>query len=623
MLSYYGKKTIKIVLHDCELYWRLALMTSYVAPVKDTLFILRDVLVLEKYGNLAGFGDVTDDLVEAVVTQAARLSQDVLHPLNHSGDTEGCHWQDGDVKTPSGFKQAYDAYCEGGWSGLPFAEQYGGQNLPVVIACSVDEYMTSANMSFSMYPGLTHGAISALLEHGSDAQKNLYIPKMISGEWTGTMNLTESHCGTDLGLIRTKAVRQDNDSFSISGQKIFISAGEHDLSENIIHLVLARIDGAPDGVKGISLFIVPKFIPDESGNIGKRNGVSCASIEKKMGIHGNSTCVLNYDEAQGFLVGEENRGLNAMFVMMNEARLRVGLQGLSQSEISYQNAVLYARERRQGRAVTGAKEPDQSADPLIVHADIRRQLMTMKCINESSRALILWAALQVDIHHRSTDEEARQTADDLMGLLTPVIKGMITERGFQQAVLSQQIYGGHGYIEEHGMAQFVRDARIAMIYEGTNGIQALDLVGRKLPRNGGRAFQSWMSLLNEYCTEQSSNESMKPFIEPLQRSMSDLQSATMWLLQNATPEPDGDKGPDNAAGVAHEYMHLFGLVALGYMWAQMAQSSLAKESKDEFYATKLVSARHFMTHILPETSFRLSTIEAGTETIMSLPQQSF
>ena len=599
-------------------------MTEYTAPIRDTLFILHEVLSLEKYDNLEGFHEATPDLVEAVITQAARLSEDVLHPLNQTGDQDGCtHNTDGSVCAPSGFKDAYDAYCSGGWSGLPFPQEYGGQNLPVVLSCCVDEYMTSANMSFSMYPGLTHGAVAALLEHADEDQKRIYLPKMISGEWTGTMNLTESHCGTDLGLIRTKAVSQSDGTFLISGQKIFISAGEHNLSENIIHLVLARIEGSPAGVKGISLFIVPKFLPDANGEVGNRNGVSCASIEEKMGIHGNSTCVLNYDGATGFLVGEKNRGLNAMFVMMNEARLRVGLQGLAQSEIAFQNAVAYARERRQGRSVSGAKEPDQLADSLIVHADIRRQLMIMKSVNEASRALILWTALQGDIYRRGGDAEIRQKADDMMGLLTPVIKGVITDRGFAHTIMAQQIFGGHGYIEESGMAQFVRDSRIAMIYEGANGIQALDLVGRKLPRNGGRAFQAWISLLNDFCSENEKDDSMRPFVSSLLGGVKDLQSATLWLMQNATPQPDGDKGPDNAAGVAYDYMHLFGIVALGYMWALMAKVALQQDSEDEFYRTKLVSARYFMDHLMPETSLRLSLIESGTSDLMALPEDSF
>lgn len=599
-------------------------MTIYVSPVRDSLFILNEVLCLGNYGNLEGFSDVSPDVIEAILSQAAKLSEDVLHPLNAVGDSEGCIYNsDGSVKVPSGFHDAYRSFCEGGWSGLPFSEEYGGQNLPVVLSCCVDEYMTSANMSFSMYPGLTHGAIAALLVHASDELKSLYLPKMVSGEWTGTMNLTESHCGTDLGLLRTKAIRGDGDEFRITGQKIFISSGEHDLSENIIHLVLARIDGAPDGVKGISLFLVPKFVPDSSGAVGERNGVKCGSIESKMGIHGNSTCVMNYDNAIGYLVGEENRGLNAMFVMMNEARLRVGLQGLAQSEVSYQNAVSYSCERRQGRSVSGVKDPDSPADLLIVHPDIRRQLMIMKSINESSRALLLWTALHSDIVRRSSDSSTIESSDYLLGLLTPVIKAFMTERGFMHTVMCQQIYGGHGYIEETGMSQFVRDSRIAMIYEGTNGIQALDLVGRKLPKDGGRAFQLFISEVNQFCTDNESNESLSFFILRLKKSLEDLQSATLWLMQNASQEVEGDKTPDNAAGVAHDYLHLFGLVSLGYMWCLMSKVSLGKSDSDSFYATKLSTARFYMNHVLPETSYRLSLIESGSSDMMSLSSESF
>ena len=440
-------------------------MPTYQAPVQDSLFLLNDVLNFQRYNNLPGFADATPDMIEAILGEAGKLAGEVLQPLNQVGDHEGCtRHDDGSVTTPTGFKEAYAKYCEGGWGGLPFPEQYGGQNLPATINTLVAEYVSSANMAFGMYPGLTSGAIAALLEHASDEQKEAYLPKMISGEWSGTMNLTEPHCGTDLGMMRSKAVRNDDGTFKITGQKIFISAGEHDMTSNIIHLVLARIEGAPDGIDGISLFIVPKFVLDADGNPGDRNGVTCGSIEEKMGIHGNSTCVLNYDDATGYLVGEENRGMKAMFVMMNEARLGVGVQGLAQSEVAYQNAVEYAKERLQGRSISGVKEPEKKADPIIVHPDIRRVLMTIKSFNEASRALVLWTALKGDINRRSDDDEDKQAAHDMMELLTPVIKGVITDKGFDSTVMAQQVYGGHGYIGEWGMEQYVRDARIAMIY---------------------------------------------------------------------------------------------------------------------------------------------------------------
>ena len=598
-------------------------MPTYRAPVDDTLFVLNDVLNLQKYNNLAGFEEATPDMIEAILSEAGKLAEEVLQPLNQVGDQEGCtRHDDGSVTTPTGFKEAYDTYREGGWGGLPFPSEYGGQDLPATLATVVGEFVAASNMAFGMYPGLTGGAIAALLEHASDEQKQIYVPKMISGEWTGTMNLTEPHCGTDLGMMRSKAEPQDDGTYKITGQKIFISAGEHDLTSNIIHLVLARIEGAPEGVDGISLFIVPKFILDADGNPGERNGVTCGSIEEKMGIHGNSTCVLNYDGATGYLVGTEHRGLKAMFVMMNEARLGVGVQGLAQSEVAYQNAVDYAKERIQGRALTGTKEPEKKADPIMVHPDIRRILMSVKSFNEASRALILWTALQGDVHRRSDNEEDQQAADDMMGLLTPVVKGVITDKGFDNAVMAQQVYGGHGYIGEWGMDQFVRDARIAMIYEGANGIQALDLVGRKLPRKGGRAVQAYFKEVGSFCSAHKDDEAMKPFIEPLSKGLSDLQAATMWLVQN------GMSNPDNAGAASTDYMHLFGLVALGHMWGLMAKAAQEKladgaNGSTEFYENKLVTGRYFMERTMPESAAHLARIQTGAETMMTLNAEAF
>ena len=597
-------------------------MPTYKAPVDEVQFLLSDVFHVERYANLPGFSELTPDVVGAVFDEAAKLTENVLAPLNRVGDIEGCkRHDDGRVTTPTGFKDAYNQMREGGWIGIAVPEQYGGQGLPATIAVVINEFMASSNLAFSMYSGLIQGAVAALIAHGTDEQKTLYIPRMASGEWAGTMNLTEPHCGTDLGLLRTKAVPRGDGSYAITGTKIFISGGEQDLTSNIIHLVLARIEGAPQGTRGISLFVVPKMKVNADGSLGGSNGVSCGSIEHKMGIHGNSTCVMNYDGAIGWLVGEENRGLNAMFTMMNEARLGVAVQGLAMSEVAYQNAVTYARERLQGRALAGPKAPDRPADPIIVHPDVRRTLMTIRAFNEAARALVMWIALNGDVTHRSGDAKARQSSDDLMGLLTPVLKGVLTDVGFANAVMAQQMFGGHGYIAEHGMEQFVRDARIAMIYEGANGIQALDLVGRKLGKDGGRAITAFFGEVQGYIKDRAGDAALKPYLDPLGKSLGHLQQAVMWFMQNAMTKPD------NAGAGSTDFMHMFGLVALAYMWCRIVEAANAKLASGGGDAAKLkaklVTATFFMERMLPETATHLARIQAGSASMMELPAEAF
>ncbi len=600
-------------------------MPSYTAPVRDMQFILHELLKIERYNDiLAGFSEATPDTVAAILEGAAQLSEEVLQPLNKVGDREGCRLENGKVTTPAGFKEAYRAVVEGGWTGLIGDPEYGGQGLPYVLGLAVSEMMASANMAFTMYPGLTSGAIEAIEIGGTDAQKALYLPKMIAGQWTGTMNLTEPHCGTDLGLLRARAEPQSDGAYRVTGTKIFISAGEHDLAENIIHLVLARIPGGPEGVKGISLFIVPKFLVNPDGSLGDRNAVSCGSIEEKMGIHGNATCVMNYDGAVGYLIGEEHKGLRTMFIMMNAARLGVAVQGLSQAEVACQNAVAYCKDRLQGRSLRGAKFPDKPADPIIVHPDIRRMLMTVKVFKEGARALAYWAGLTVDIIRKHPDPETRRKADDLLGLLTPVMKTYFTDMGFNSANLCLQCFGGHGYIAEWGMEQFVRDARITQIYEGANGIQALDLIGRKLPANKGRAIQLFFALVGGFCEKYEDNAALSPFIKPLTEALERLVEATQWLMQHAI------SNPDNGGAVSMDYLYMMALVTLGYQWAQVAricENQLSNPDDDSFdrrfYQNKLVCAEFFMEKVLPETMAHLAKIQAGADSLMTLHADAF
>ena len=597
-------------------------MPSYKAPVADTQFILNDVIRISDYAQLPGFADASPDLIAAILEEGAKFVEEVLQPLNQIGDEVGCtRHADGSVSAPPGFKQAYDQFCAGGWMGLAIPTEFGGQGLPHVIANAFEEYLISSNMAFAMYPGLTLGAMAAIRAVGSPEQQQTYLPKMAEGVWTGTMNLTEPHCGTDLGMLRTRAEPQADGSFRISGTKIFISAGEHDLSENIIHLVLAKMADSPDSVRGISLFIVPKFLLNADGTLAARNAVSCGAIEEKMGIHGNATCVLNYDGATGYLIGEKEKGLRAMFIMMNAARLGVGVQGLAVSEVACQNAAIYARDRIQGRALSGPKNAEAKADPIIVHADVRRMLMNGRAFNEGARALALWGALQVDLTHVAPSADERQQADDLIGLLTPVIKGYFTDKGYENATNAQQCFGGHGYIREWGMEQFVRDARIAMIYEGTNGIQALDLVGRKLPANGGRALRTYMKIVADFIAAYKDDETIGPMVAALANAQADLQNATGWLMRNAMTKPD------NAGAAAMPYLHLMALVMFGHMWGQIAKAAkdgLSRGTGDaNFYNNKLSTARYFFSHMLPETAVHRARVEAGAENVMALAAEAF
>ena len=593
-------------------------MPVYNAPIQDISFLLNDVLKLQQQ-DIPGYDALEPELLQAILEEGGKLASEVLAPLNASGDREGCHLENGVVRTPKGFKDAFDKVKDGGWTGLDCDPEFGGQGLPYIVATAIAEIFASANMAFGMYPGLTHGAYSAIHTHGSAEQKATYLPRMVSCEWTGTMNLTEPHCGTDLGLMRTKAEPNQDGSYAITGQKIFISAGDHDLAENIIHLVLAKIPGGPAGVKGISLFIVPKFLVQKEGALGPRNKVSVGKIEEKMGIHANATCVMNFDGATGFLLGHAHKGMRAMFTMMNEARLGVGVQGYAQAEVAYQNALAYAKDRLQGRAVTGPENPDEAADPLIVHPDIRRNLMQQKSFVEGARAFAYWGAMLIDQSNRAGDEPAH----GLVSLLTPVIKGFLTDRGFEFCVQAQQVFGGHGYIEEWGMSQFARDARIAMIYEGANGVQALDLVGRKLGQDGGKHALAFFEVIKTFCAE-SASESQKfkaDFIEPLKTASKQLQEAALYFMQN------GLKSPNTALAGSYDFMHLFGHVCLGYAWARMAQQAfrnLAQGTGDAaFNETKIKTGLYYMQRELPATALHLARIKSGADPVMALTADQF
>ncbi|MGK0266661.1 MAG: alkylation response protein AidB-like acyl-CoA dehydrogenase [Maricaulis sp.] len=594
--------------------------TPYRAPVRDQRFVLHDVLNIAQYGDLPGFADADADTVDAILEEGAKFCEGVLAPLSHIGDVEGCvRDMDGNVKTPAGFKDAFKQMSEGGWTALSGDPEYGGQGLPHVLNLAFNEMVSAANMAFGMYPGLTLGAAAALHTGGSDEQKRLYLPKMIACQWGGTMNLTEPHCGTDLGMLRTKAVPQADGSYKITGQKIWISSGEHDMAENIIHLVIARIEGAPDGVKGISLFVVPKFLPDADGNPGARNTLKCGGLEEKMGIHGNATCVMDYDEATGWLVGEENKGLKIMFIMMNEARLGVGLQGYALAEAAYQQSLGFAKDRLQGRSLTGPKNPDGPADPIIVHPDVRRMLMDQKSFVEGARCFALWTALQGDLEEKASDPKVREKAGDYMALLTPVVKGYLTGKGFDMVSNGLQIHGGSGFTEEWGASQLLRDARITLIYEGTNGIQALDLVGRKLAMNGMRPIMSFFGELDAFVAA-GGDETMKPYLAAVADCKAKLEEATNWLVEN------GLKNFDNAGAASHDYLQLFGLTSLTYMWALMAKAASAKIAagdSDPIYASKLKTGAYFIERWLPEGAMHLAKVKTGADAMMALTAEEF
>lgn len=595
-------------------------MPVYKAPLDNIRFVLNDVLDTSLVMSLPGFEDATPDTIDQILIEGAKICEDVLFPLNQSGDKEGCAFENGVVRTPKGFKEAYDTFASGGWCGLSADPEYGGMGLPMFVNTVMQEMICAANMSFGMYPGLSQGAYEALHFYGTDEQKATYLPHLITGEWSGTMCLTEPHCGTDLGLIKSKAVPNGDGSFAITGTKIFISAGEHDLAKNIIHLVLAKLPDAPEGVKGISLFVVPKFMPKDGG-VGARNGIACGSIEHKMGIKASATCVMNLDGATGWLVGEPHKGLRAMFTMMNAARLGVAMQGLGIAEVSWQNGLNYAKERLQMRALDGAKAPDKPADPIIVHPDVRRMLLTMKAVTEGSRALSYWAGLHLDISHKHPDAAVRAESDDLVALLTPVLKAYQTDMGFEIASTAMQIYGGHGYIWEHGVEQYARDARIAMIYEGTNGIQALDLVGRKMGQGYGRLLRRFFHPMTKFIEENQSKPELAEFIFPLAKAFAKLQQATGLIAQK------GLKDPNEAGAASSDYLRMFALVALAYMWCRMviaANKKLAEGKGDKaFYESKLHTARFFMTRMLPEIDSRFKNVQAGAATLMELKAEAF
>lgn len=594
-------------------------MPTYQAPLRDMNFCLKELFGTDQIRALPGCEDVTDDLIDAVLTEAARFCENELQPLNQSGDLEGCTWKDGQVTTPKGFKEAYDKFVEGGWSSLAADPKYGGQGLPDSVQAFTEEMVCAANVSFGLYPGLTRGASILLHSHGSNELKEKYLPKMIDGTWGGSMCLTEPHCGTDLGLIRTKAVPQENGTYKVSGTKIYISSGEHDLTDNIIHFVLAKTPDAPSGIKGVSLFLVPKIKVDEANNLTESNNVTCVSIEHKMGIKASATCVMSFEESEGYLIGELHHGVSNMFVMMNTERLGVGNQGLGIAEAAYQNALAFARDRLQGRSLTGAKFPDKPADPIIVHPDIRRMLLTMKAYNEGNRMLSTWVAMNLDRAHRAEDKQDRQDADDVVQLLTPIVKAFFTDCGYEVSNHAIQVLGGGGYLKDYGVEQFARDARIAQIYEGTNGIQALDFVGRKLPAFMGRYLRQFFHPALAFIEENKGNPVLADLIPLLQKNVTRLQQATSVLAMKSMANPD------EAGSASVDYLRLFALVVLAYLWAKAVLVADSKKEGREatFYQSKIKTARFFYAKLLTQTSSLFANIMSGADPLMSLEDEAF
>jgi len=596
-------------------------MQVYEAPLRDMKFVLHELHQDDGFGGLEALSEFTPDLTDAILEEAARVAKEILLPLNRSGDIEGCHLENGVVRTPAGFKQAYAQFRDGGWCALASDPQWGGQGLPETVNKMTEEMICAANVSFSLYPGLTHGATTAIEGFATEELKQLYMPKLVSGEWSGTMCLTEAHCGTDLGLLRTKAVPQEDGSYKVSGAKIFISAGEHDLTENIIHLVLARMPDAPPGVKGISLFLVPKYLPKPDGSVGPSNGVHCVAIEHKMGLKGSATCQLQFEESTGWLVGKPHRGMEAMFKMMNTERVSVGVQGLGVGEAAYQSAVYYAKDRLQGRSLSGVKASDKPADPIIVHPDVRRMLMTARAYNEGCRAVCGWVSRALDAEKHSNDPEVKRRAGDFVALMTPVVKALFTDMGYESANLAVQVYGGHGYIAESGVEQYVRDARIAMIYEGTNGIQALDLVGRKLGAHVGRYLRSFFHPVSNFLDDHAEDESLAAIIPGLGQAFGALQLSTGTIAQK------GLKDPEEAGAAATDYLRLLGLVAMGYTFARAVQIANARRAEGteeaDFYKAKIATASFFFDRILPQATACFLAIKSGKGSMMALSEDAF
>jgi alkylation response protein AidB-like acyl-CoA dehydrogenase len=593
-------------------------MPYYTPPLRELRFVLHELLdVGSELARLPAHQHTGTDLIDAVIEQAGRFCAEVLHPLNRSGDEEGCQLlPDGTVRTPAGFREAWQRFCEAGWPTLTCDPAWGGQGMPAVVGIAMQEMMNAANQAFSMYPGLTHGAYDCLLAHGTQAQKALYLPRLVSGEWTGTMCLTEPHCGTDLGMLRTRAEPQADGSHRITGTKIFISSGEHDLAANIVHLVLARLPDAPAGTRGVSLFIVPKFLPAADGSLGARNGVRAARLEQKMGIHANATCVMDFDGATGYLVGEPNKGLNAMFVMMNAARIGVGMQSLGLSEVAYQNALFYARERLQSRSLSGAKAPGSAADPIIVHPDVRRMLLTQRAYTEGGRAFACWLALQADRADHHPDPAQREASRELLALLTPVVKAFLTDNGFLCTNLALQVFGGHGYVRENGMEQFVRDARINMIYEGTNTIQSLDLLARKVLGDGGARLRAFGALIAELVRRESGRADMVAFIKPLAELGAQVENLTMEIGARAL------RDPEEAGAAAVDYLRVIGHLVFAYFWARIARVAL-DHPDDDFHRGKLAVARFYFARLLPETESAIRGARAGAASLMALDAALF